>query len=233
VIATVPLPNVAELLGDRAPALARRAAALGDMWGAFTMYLGVDERALPRDVAPYLQVTDVPTDLHDGGNVLISVSPAADASRAPAGRRAITVSTHVAAAPWLALADRPDDYRAAKARLAERVLRQVERALPDVRQGIEILETGTPRTFFRYTRRAGGTVGGFAQTPERANFGAPSHRTPIRGLFVAGDTVFPGQGLLGVTVSGHNAARSALRLLRPTPVSTRGRSAAETQEVAA
>ena len=233
VIATVPLPNVVELLGDHGAALAPRAAALGDMWGAFTLYLGVDERVLPRDVAPYLQVTDVPSALHDGGNVLISVSTAADPSRAPAGRRAITVSTHVSAAPWLALAERPADYRAAKERLTERVLRQVERVLPHVRQGIDIIEAGTPRTFLRYTRRAGGTVGGFAQTPQRANFGASSHRTPIRGLYLAGDTIFPGQGLLGVTVSGHNAARSALRWLRPTPVSTHGPRVVETQEVAA
>jgi hypothetical protein len=32
------------------------------MWGAFMLYLGVDERALPSDVRPFLQVTDVPSD---------------------------------------------------------------------------------------------------------------------------------------------------------------------------
>jgi C-3',4' desaturase CrtD len=231
VIAAIPLPNVAALLADDT-ILQRRVAALGEMWGAFTLYLGVHERALPRDVAPFLQVTDLDT-LHDGGNVLISVSPADDTSRAPALRRAITVSTHVHAASWLALAETPQAYQAAKDALTERVLRQVERLLPDVRSGIEILEAGTPRTFLRYTRRAGGAVGGFAQTPDRANFGAPSHRTAIPGLFLAGDTVFPGQGLLGVTVSGHNAARSALRHLQPLFASRHDRRAVETQEVAA
>jgi phytoene dehydrogenase-like protein len=52
---------------------------------------------------------------------------------------------------------------------------------------------------------------------DNANFAAASHRTNIRGLFLAGDTIFPRQGTLGVSMSGFNAARSAARFLQSRP----------------
>lgn len=220
VVSTVPLANTAELLGAEVPTRvhARAAAQAGRQWGAFTLYLGVDARALPRAVRPFLQVTDVAADggatpVHDGGNLLISVSPAWDGARAPSGKRAITVSTHVDARRWMALGEDPQAYAAAKSVFAERLLDRVQIALPDVRGGIEVFHAGTPRTFHRYTRRAEGAVGGLPQTLAHANFAAASHRTDVPGLFLAGDTVFPGQGTLGVAVSGFIAARSAGRHL--------------------
>jgi hypothetical protein len=115
-----------------------------------------------------------------------------------------------------------------------------------------VLHAGTPRTFHRYTRRAEGAVGGLPQTLAHANFAAASHRTDVPGLFLAGDTVFPGQGTLGVAISGYVAARSAARYgarvrrlstpteataghrVPPVPRPTRGpRRSAPTQEVSA
>jgi phytoene dehydrogenase-like protein len=186
------------------------------MWGAFTLYLGVDERVLPSDVHVYEQVTDLDTH-RAAGNCLVSISPAWDRSRAPAGKRAITVSTHVDAAAWLEFARDKEVYQQEKQRFETILLDQVEKALPNIRQGINVMLSGSPRTFYNFTRRAGGTVGGIPQTLAAANFAAPSHRSDIRGLFLAGDTVFPGQGTLGVSVSGYNAARSAGRFLRRAP----------------
>jgi hypothetical protein len=54
----------------------------------------------------------------------------------------------------------------------------------------------------------GGLVGGLRQDRWRALFGALSHRTGLSGLYRCGDTVFPGQGTIGVTLSGVNAWRS-------------------------
>lgn len=224
VISAVPLANTAALLASDTSAmtskmtsnLARRAAAQPDMWGAFTLYLGVDERVLPSDVHVYEQVTDLDTH-RAAGNCLVSISPAWDRSRAPAGKRAITVSTHVDAAAWLEFARDKEVYQQEKQRFETILLDQVEKALPNIRQGINVMLSGSPRTFYNFTRRAGGTVGGIPQTLAAANFAAPSHRSDIRGLFLAGDTVFPGQGTLGVSVSGYNAARSAGRFLRRAP----------------
>ena len=241
VISSLPLRNTVALLADAAtPELRRRDVRQPRMWGAFTLYAGVAERALRRAPLPYQQLTDLSVLDHDTtpdaapANLLVSVSHRDDASRAPAGHRAVTVSTHVDADAWLELARRPVDYEAAKRALEQRLLAQVERLLPGFGDGIVSLRSGTPRTFERYTRRAGGTVGGFPQTPDHANFRAPSHRSGVPGLFLAGDTVFPGQGMLGVSSSGAIAARSAARRLRQPLVPARGRSrSVETQEVAA
>ncbi len=218
VISTIPLENTAELLSEPSSStLPKRAERQSEMWGAFTLYLGVDERCLPKDVHFFEQVTDLDRH-HNADNLLISISPIWDRSRAPEGKRALTVSTHVNAKHWLNLAQDKETYNAEKRKLEHTLLNQIERALPNIRDGIEVMYSGSPKTFKNFTLRTGGTVGGFPQTLKNANFAAPSHRTDVRGLFLAGDTIFPGQGTLGVTVSGFNAARSAARLLASIPM---------------
>jgi len=242
VVSAVPLRNTVALLGEAATErLQRRDAEQPRMWGAFTLYAGVAAAALREAPRPFQQVTDLSVSHADAhaddalpANLLVSVSPAADRSRAPAGHHAVTVSTHVDAERWTALARDDVAYQAAKRALEARLLAQVERVLPGFSDGLGYLRSGSPRTFVRYTRRADGTVGGFPQTTDHANFAAPSHRTDVPGLFLAGDTVFPGQGALGATSSGFIAARSAERRLRSTTVLARGRRrSVETQEVAA
>jgi C-3',4' desaturase CrtD len=218
VISAIPLENTSELLAEKDSSnLPKRASQQAEMWGAFTLYMGVDERCLPKDVHFFEQVTDVERH-HNADNLLISISPSWDRSRAPEGKRAITVSTHVNAKHWMDLSQDKETYQAEKRRLEQKLLDQIERALPNIRDGIEVMMSGSPRTFKNFTLRTGGTVGGFPQTLQNANFAAPSHRTDIRGLFLAGDTIFPGQGTLGVTVSGFNAARSAARVLALLPI---------------
>ena len=83
--------------------------------------------------------------------------------------------------------------------------------LPLVMVGITEASTtrspATPRTFARFTGRPDGRVGGLPQTREWANFRALSHRSGQPGLYLVGDTVFPGAGTIGVTLSGLNAYR--------------------------
>ena len=212
IVSAIPLSNTAELLQPSQTNLAVRAQKQAPMWGAFTLYMGIDENCLPEDSHYYEQVTEV-GHYHDGGNLLMSISPAWDRSRAPEGKRAVTVSTHVDAQQWLELSKDKAAYRQAKTQMEEALLSRIERVFPGLRGSIEYFRSGTPKTFQNFTLRAGGTVGGFPQTVSFANFNAPSHHSSVKGLFLAGDTVFPGQGVLGVTVSGHNAARSASRYL--------------------
>jgi phytoene dehydrogenase-like protein len=217
VISAVPLANAAALLENPgASSLPKRAAEQPQGWGAFTLYLGVDERCLPKDAHFYEQITSY-GELHDGGNMLVSLSPAWDRSRAPKGKRAVTVSTHVDAAFWMSL--ERERYESEKRYMEDRMLGSIEQLWPKLRTGIEVFMSASPRTFHNFTRRFGGTVGGIPQIRGVANFAAPSHRSDLGGLFLAGDTVFPGQGTIAVSVSGYNAARSAARVLRRTAAS--------------
>lgn len=211
VVSTAPVADTARLLGDACPPeLARRAAALENQWGALAVYLGVHESAIPEGAREYEQVTD-----HLGGlltaNFLVSTSPAWDRSRAPERHRAVTISTHVRASDWLGLVR--EDYLARKAAATASILDRLEGLWPGFRGGIVALETGTPRTYEAFTLHGGGLVGGVPQTPERANFRAQHYDAGLPGLILAGETVFPGQGTLGVALSGFNAYRAARRAL--------------------
>ena len=212
VISTAPVPDTIAL-ANHDPALAglqRQFDSMPEVWGAFTLYIGVKDSALPSDALRFEQVTD----FDDKGiteNFLISSSAAGDTTRAPAGYRSITISTHVRAAEWFGLSEA--DYQDKKRAFESRVLSRLERLFPGFTDGVVLLESGTPRTFQRFTLHGLGRVGGFPQTTSSAAFGAIHHATPIPGLLLAGETVFPGQGTLGVSVSGFNAYRTAKRFL--------------------
>jgi phytoene dehydrogenase-like protein len=97
--------------------------------------------------------------------------------------------------------------------LEEQLVTSIESVIPDVRDRLLLLRSATPQTFERFTSRPGGFVGGLRQFPSVVAFRAPGHR-PAKGLFMAGDHVFPGQGTVGTALSGINAYRDAAEFLR-------------------
>lgn len=206
VIANLPVWNLPALLGDQTPRRLRHTNALREhAWGAFTMHAAVDARALPP--APHAHFQTLPplgAPLAEGGMCFISVLPPSGRPGAP---RAVSVSTHTAAGPWWK--ERLAEGAQRRARLTERLLAACERALPGFREALCFQQTATPRTFAAYTGRGGGLVGGLTMDRRHALFGARSHRSGAPGLFLCGDTIFPGQGTIGVTLSGINAWRSA------------------------
>lgn len=219
VISTAPLPDTVNLLGESSPqSLGVRAANLPEIWGAFTLYIAVRDAALPADAHRFEQVIDYT----NGGleeNFLVSISAPWDRSRAPEGHRAITISTHVHAQDWQNL--EPETYRAKKRELETRITDRLETLWPGFNANVVHLETGTPRTFEKFTLHSLGRVGGVPQTPKAANFHAQHHSSGIPGLYLAGETIFPGQGTIGVAVSGFNAYRAARRFLNRQPSTSR------------
>ncbi len=198
------------LLGEDAPTrLRRRLARRGATWGAFMLYAGVDESVFDSWPSHHQVVMDPRLPLGEGNSVFISASPTEESGRAPRGQRAVTVSTHTAVEPWLSL-KRTDvaAYRARKARYASRLLAAAERALPGFAGGVRFRLSATPASFERFTRRADGMVGGFAQTSLWSAWGP---RTPIRGLWMVGDSIFPGQSTAGVTIGAMRVAGALLR----------------------
>ena len=68
----------------------------------------------------------------------------------------------------------------------------------------------TPRSFEQWTGRPNGIVGGLGQHPSVFGpFGLPS-RTPLRGLWLCGDSIYPGEGTAGVSQSALMACRQLL-----------------------
>jgi phytoene dehydrogenase-like protein len=162
---------------------------------------------VPEDIVSHHQVLlDETQPLGEANSAFVSISPPGDAGRARNGGRAITLSTHTDVAGWErafadgSLAERKRSYSVKlQAALAIALGKEVRPVF---------FELGVPATFERYTLRARGLVGGVPQTPRNANLRARSHRSGVRGLVLCGDTVFPGQSTVGVTLSGINAARA-------------------------
>lgn len=206
------------LLGEETPsALARDVRQLKPTWGAFTLYLGLEATEMPVGIADHHQViVDGSQPLGEGNSVFISLSDAGDLSRAPAGMRAATLSTHTAVEPWWRLRQEDDAtaYQERRAEYAERLLLAAERAIPGIRRAVRLALPGTPVTFAYYTRRPLGMVGGF---PQRSIFAARGPATGIDNLWLVGDSIFPGQSTAGVTLGAMRVAADVLRSARREP----------------
>ena len=71
-------------------------------------------------------------------------------------------------------------------------------------------EVATPTSFARWTSRPDGIVGGLGQHPSQFGpFGLAS-RSPLKGLWLCGDCIYPGEGTAGVSQSAFMAIRQLL-----------------------
>ncbi len=128
----------------------------------------------------------------------------ADPGHAPAGRSILHVATIANGALWVDLDE--TTYREKKRELEEYLIDRLAEAIPDVRDRIDVCETGTPRTMKRYSWNPSGSIYGYAYTPSSHSIFRPSPRTSVPGLYLAGAWTFPGAGFGGTMVSGYNTA---------------------------
>lgn len=217
VLPNLPVKDVARLLEPAGPlhaAAARESSRLGDGWGAFVLNLGLsrvlndDPRRLHRLVASRLDGRP-----GDRTSLFLSFSPPGDPV-APPGGQTLTVSTHVEAGEWEGLAR--EAYLRKKEETRVLLREALEREVPGLASAVAYEDAGTPRTFRRYTRRSGGSVGGLRTTRDNFALRALDPTLGAAGLHVVGDTAFPGQGTLAVAMSAAIAAErlGAVRLGR-------------------
>ena len=206
-VINLPVRNIRKLMGDQRSILAGHGLPHpAEAWGAFVIYIGLDGAIIPEDFPLHHQiVTSRP--LGEGNSVFVSISPAWDESRAPSGKRAITLSTHTRLNTWWDLfAQDREAYEALKASYATKMLTAAQRVLPGLRDAAEIILPGTPVTFERFTRRIQGWVGGYPQTNLFQNYGPQIGPN----LWMVGDSIFPGQSTAAVALGGLRVANMVL-----------------------
>ncbi len=125
----------------------------------------------------------------------------ADPAHVPAGRSVLHAALLANGRLWEGLEEAA--YRERKRELEAFLVDRVADVIPDVRDRIEICETGTPHTMQRYSWNPTGSIYGFA-----ASVGNPhlAPRTSVPGLYVAGAWGFPAAGFEGTMLSGWNTA---------------------------
>lgn len=130
-----------------------------------------------------------------------------DPALAPPGRHAVTL-VHVAPYErWTTgrggpAVDRPELDREWTAR----ALGLAERLLPGIGERGRVLAALSPARLERELGRRYGAVGGPAQVRSQSLHRRAGNGTELEGLHLVGDSTFPGEGVVAVTISGLNCA---------------------------
>ncbi|MDS3859564.1 C-3',4' desaturase CrtD [Thermosynechococcaceae cyanobacterium BACA0444] len=197
IVANTTVQNLSQLLGEQAPIpYKQRIEKLPPASGAFVVYLGVQEAAIPKDCPPHLQfLYDNDGPIAENNSLFVSVSQAGD-GRAPEGCRTIIASSFTEPILWWG-----DDvsYQARKENYTQTALEHLGRYFHLTPETIRHVEAATPRTFARYTARDLGIVGGLGQRLSTFGPFGLATRTPISRLWLVGDSVHPGEGTAGVS----------------------------------
>jgi C-3',4' desaturase CrtD len=204
VVANVTVQNLVQLLADKAPSgYKSRVAKLPSASGAFVVYLGVDASAIPFDCPPHLQfLYDSKGPIGENNSLFVSVSHPGD-GRAPTGKATIIASSFVDPKPWW----QTQDYAKLKQQFTQDAIARLSQYFYLKPETLIYVEAATPRTFAYYTGRDRGIVGGIGQRiPTFGPFGF-ANRTPIKDLWLVGDSTHPGEGTAGVSYSALTVVR--------------------------
>lgn len=204
VIANVTVQNLVQLLGNQAPAgYRRRVDKLPPGSGAFVIYLGVKQEAIPADCPPHLQfLYDYEGAIAENNSLFVSVSYPGD-GRAPEGCGTIIASSFTDTQIWW----QTDDYDALKERYTQEAIARLSQFFTLTPDTMVYQEAATPRTFARYTGRDRGIVGGIGQRISTFGPFGFANRTPVKNLWLVGDSTHPGEGTAGVSYSAWTVTR--------------------------
>ena len=207
VISNIPIWNMPGLVEDQQDMKAwydKFAKRYDNAWGAFTMGV-VTGDAYDEDMTLHhqLHLPEGPSMPHTGArSVFVSMSQRGDTTRAPEGERALNISCHSVARPWFEMGP---DYDKRKAEVQDYILEFLGQHLPGFSaSGVKLSFSATPVTWQNWVYRKDGRVGGIPQSMARSLVDWTPSETPFPGLYQCGDTVYPGQGIPGVTLGGIN-----------------------------
>ena len=174
-----------------------------------SIHLGVRADVLPPGTeCHHIIVEDWARMEEAGGTLFVSIPSLLDPSLAPAGAHVFHAFTPDWIDSYAGLS--PAEYEAKKEAAADAVLARLEALFPGLRAATLHREVGTPRTHRRFLGRADGTYGPIPSRRPAGMLGMPMSRTGVPGLYCAGDSTFPGQGVNAVVFSGFGAAHRVL-----------------------
>ncbi|WP_115124887.1 C-3',4' desaturase CrtD [Synechococcus sp. GEYO] len=170
--------------------------------GAIVFYGAVERHHLPDECPGHLQ-----RDGKNPGSLFLSISHDGD-GRAPKGQATVIASVFTSPEGWHDMDEKA--YQQRKRELRDSIRQDVNAALKLPDDAWLHQELATPRGFAHWTGRPDGVVGGLGQSPDRFGpFGLAS-RTPIPQLWLCGDSIHPGEGTAGVSLSALMACRQLM-----------------------
>ncbi len=128
--------------------------------------------------------------------------PNALATSAESDHATAVVSAFTSAEDWFSFHEDHGAFEARDQAMLEKVWSRLHGAMPELGEGIEIIETASPQTFYETVRRRFGMIG--RPTP---SLNRMTGATVYPNLWIAGDTVAGGAGIEGVVDSSWQLAR--------------------------
>lgn len=204
VVSNIPIWNMKDITHDEMKAyFEKEAKGFEKAWGAITMGIATSD-SYPDDLGIHHQIhlngKKVPHTKSE--SIFISMSQRGDTERAPDGDRTLNISCHASPEWWFSMGDK---YETNKKEVQEFILGELKQQLPGFNKAkLKVVDTATPVSWENWVYRKKGRVGGIPQSMARSLLNWTANQTVFRGLYLVGDTTYPGQGIPGVTLSGIN-----------------------------
>jgi hypothetical protein len=134
--------------------------------------------------------------------LVITIPSLLEAHRAPPGHHAVTVMSVEQYDDWIppGFQRAREDAKRARAR-ARQDCALAETVLPSITRKSEIKATFSPAWMETQLGRRYGTVGGPAQSAHQSLNHRQGNNTEIAGLYLVGDSTYPGEGVVAAAVS--------------------------------
>ena len=132
------------------------------------------------------------------GSLFLSISQEGD-GRAPIGEMTLIASIFTNTKEWFDLSK--NSYIEKKKNYLNKISTAIENKFKISSENWIHRELATPLGFEKWTNRPRGIVGGLGQNVNSFGLFGLSSRTPFTGLWLCGDSIYPGEGTAGVSQS--------------------------------
>ncbi len=161
--------------------------------GAIVFYSALKKEHIKKISSSHYQFSS-----HELGSLFVSISEDGD-GRAPIGEVTLIASIFTKTKDWFNL--NKQDYLEKKKYLQKKISLELEHQFDIASERWLHRELATPLGFEKWTNRPNGIVGGLGQNPDIFGLFGLSSRTPFQGLWLCGDSIYPGEGTAGVSQS--------------------------------
>ena len=170
--------------------------------GALVFYSALKKKHIKRISSNHYQFVS-----NELGSLFVSISKEGD-GRAPKGEITLIASLFTNAKDWFDLEKK--EYIEKKKEYLEKISLELESQFNIASDNWLHKELATPLGFEKWTNRPNGIVGGLGQNPDIFGLFGLSSRTPFQGLWLCGDSIYPGEGTAGVSQSALMVSRQIL-----------------------
>ena len=195
IVSAIPINNTLKFLEEKRPIKRLKSKIMGskDLYSAFTMGL-VIPKIEGLDCIHYQIHLKEPLPLISSQSIFLSLSHPEDDTRCGPDEMVASVSTHIH--------DPSETSIVNKEIIEAAILDAIIDKLPFTKEEIIFQHSSTARSWEKWTSRSWGFVGGYPQYMSIKPWQMMDSRLVHKGLYLCGDSTYPGQGIPGACLSG-------------------------------